>query len=313
MLLIVKIREILKSNQLIIKWFRKMRRCSKMVLYQVSPVLLAKLRFLLVKGKWPNLKRPQSFEEKLIWLMLYWRQPLKTQCGDKYTMRAYVKEHGLGHILPGLLGVYEKSSEIDFGTLPERFVLKCTHACGFNIICKDRSELDIDEAKRRLDAWMKVDFSKVYGEIHYARMKPRIICERYLDDLAGELPTDYKVYCFDGTVHCTMVCAGRGFDGHNATYYHYDREWKNKLPYDKTSLHADRNVPKPEAYEEIIKASEKLSKPFPFVRMDFYSINGKAVLGEITFTPADCLDPDCTDVAQHELGKLIKLPKKFLE
>jgi hypothetical protein len=94
-------------------------------------------------------------------------------------------------------------------------------------------------------------------------------------------------------------------------YDFYDREWKTKLPYSKSSLLADRNIPKPDAYEEIIEAAEALSKPFPFVRMDFYSIQGRAVLGEMTFTPLGCIDPDYPEIAQLELGALIALPPRL--
>jgi hypothetical protein len=264
-----------------------------------------------MRGGLLNLKTPQSFDEKLLWLMLYWHHPLKTQCGDKHTVRDYVKKHGLEHILPKLLGVYENSSEIDFNTLPRRFVLKCTHGCGFNIVCKDKGTLDVGETCGKLDAWMKVDLSKICGEIHYAQMKPRIICEEYLDDLAGDLPIDYKVYCFDGRAHCTMVCTGRALN-RRANYDFYDQEWKNKLPYGRSSVENNRSIARPGAYEEMIEAAERLSKPFPFVRMDFYSIKGKAILGEMTFTPAGCIDTDYTDIGQQELGELLKLPEPLM-
>lgn len=309
---LVKIRNTLNRSKFIRNCFHKIDAWFRIILYSISPVLLAKFRFIKDRGRWPNFKNPQSFDEKLLWLMLYWRHPLKTQCADKYKMRAYAEENGLGHILPELLGVYENSDEIDFGILPESFVLKCTRGCGFNIICKDKSKLNVEETKRKLDAWMNTEISKLGGEVHYALIKPRIICEGYLDDLTGDAPSDYKVYCFDGKAHCSMVCTERGL-GELAKFDFYDRDWKNKLPYSKTSLQANRTIPKPEAYEEIIDAAEKLSKPFPFVRMDFYSINGKAVIGEMTFTPHGCIDTGYTDVAQHELGKRVKLPEKRLK
>ena len=158
---------------------------------------------------------------------------------------------------------------------------------------------------------MKVDFSKVYGELHYSLMVPRIICEEYLDDLSGELPYDYKVYCFSGRAHCTMVCAGRGIDGYGAKYAVFDREGKTKLPYDKSTLRNESNTPKPEAYEEMINIAEELSKPFPFVRLDFYCVNNKPIIGEMTFTPSGCIDLELTDSAQDILGNLIKLPEKL--
>lgn len=281
-------------------------------LYTISPTLLTKYRFMIKRQRMPNLRNPQSFDEKLLWLMLYWKHPLKIQCADKYAVRSYVKDHGFGHALPEVLGVYKNSSEIDFATLPERFVLKCTHGCGFNIICKNKGDLDWEKTKRKLNSWMKKDISKLAGEIHYALIKPRILCERYLDDLSGDVPNDYKVYCFDGRVHCTMACTERG-SGERAKFDFYDRDWKIKLPYSKSSLKANISIPKPESYEEMIDVAESLSKPFPFVRVDFYSINGKALIGEMTFTPNSCIDTGYTDFAQHELGKLINLPEKRLE
>lgn len=289
--------------------YRWLRASSTVILYNLSPGLLTKHRYRRLKGRWPNLKNPQSFDEKLIWLNLYWRHPLKARCGDKFTMRSYVTDRGLEHLLPNLLGVYESVDKINFNTFPQRFVLKCTHGCGFNIVCKDKSILDIAETKRTLSKWMKVDFSKIYGELHYTEMKPRIICENYLEELGSDLPSDYKIFCFYGKVYCTMACTGRSLNG-RANYDIYDRDWTTKLSYSKTSLLANRNIPKPEAYEEMIAAAEVLSKPFPFVRMDFYSIKGKAVIGEMTFTPDGCIDVNLTDLAQRILGELVKIPEK---
>lgn len=303
-----KIKSTLKKNDLIVNSFYKIYNLFRLILYKLSPVLLYKFLFRKKIGKWPNLKKPRTFDEKLGWLMLYWRHPLKVKCADKYAVRLYVKEHGLEHMLPELSGVYEKSNEIDFDALPERFVLKCTHGSKMNIICRNKRLLDLRETKMKLDKWMKMDISKLAGEVHYALIEPRIICESYLDDLTGDLPTDYKVYCFDGKAHCTMVCTERG--SNNTKFDYYDREWKNELPYSKSSLNANREIPKPEAYEEIINAAEKLSKPFPFVRMDFYSINGKGVFGEMTFTPNGCIDTGYTDLAQKVLGEMINLPEK---
>jgi hypothetical protein len=209
------------------------------------------------------------------------------------------------------LGVYEISDEIDLNTLPERFALKCTHGCGFNIICYNKNELDWKKEKKKLDRWMKIDFSKVFGEIHYRSMKHRIICENFIDDDKNTLPIDYKVYCFHGKAFCTMVCSERGTKN-GTSFTFYDRKWLKMLPFSKKNLHSLKHVfIKPIAYEEMISAAEVLSKPFPFVRMDFYNIGEKVVLGEMTFTPGGCIDSDFTDLAQYELGRLIKLPEKY--
>jgi hypothetical protein len=279
------------------------------LLYTLSPVLYEKHRYKIIFGKKINLKNPQTYNEKLVWLNLYWMHPLKVQCADKYTMRTYVEEHGWGHILPILLGVYEKSSEINFDLLPEKFVLKCTHGCGFNIICDNKSELDIAETRRKLDKWMTMDYSKFAGEFHYSLMKPRIICEQFLEEIAGKLPVDYKVYCFNGKAYCTLVALDRNMCGKTNVYDFYSLDWKSKLPYTISSNMPGKFTSKPDAYDEIIEAAEALSKDIPFVRMDFYSIKGKAMIGEMTFTPAGCMSRILNDEAQKVLGEMIKLPQ----
>lgn len=277
------------------------------------PQLYAQYRYKRTYGTKADLRNPATFDEKLLWLMLFWRHPLKTECGDKYTLRAYVEKQGYGHVLPELLGVYNSSSEIDVNALPSKFVLKCTHGCGFNIICDDKQKLNINETRQKLDKWMKTDYSKSFGELHYASMKPRIISEQFLDDLASDRPNDYKVYCFNGKAHCTMVAQGRDENGRTEKYDIYDLDWNEKASYYNSVSQADidRHVPKPEAYDEMIAVAEALSKPFPYVRMDFYNINGKAVLGEMTFTPAGCIQKHYTPLAQNILGSLIKLPPKM--
>jgi len=281
------------------------------LIHAISPILLMKYRYLILKGRWPDLKNPVTFDEKLMWLNFYWRHPLKTLCGDKFTMRTYVENHGLGHILVPLLGVYNSPQEINLEILPEKFVLKCTHGCGFNIICSDKGRFDIDVAKKRLTKWMKQNIGRKSGELHYATMKPRIICETFLEDSSTGLPTDYKVYCFYGKAHCTMVCTGRDVNTPAKQYIFYDSDWKSKLPYNSQSISEGIDIPKPAAYEEIIHSAEQLSKPFPFVRMDFYSIKGRAILGEMTFTPDGCVDPNLTETAQRVMGNLILLPEKL--
>ncbi len=265
---------------------------------------------LRYRGRLFHPRKVRTFEDKLLWLMLYWRAPLKTACTDKRAVRDYVTDAGLGHLLPDLFGVYSSGSEIDFGRLPGRFVLKCTRGSGFNLFCRDKDRFDVPGAVRKLDRWMKTDLSKINGEVHYASIKPRIICETLLEDRPDVPIDDYKVYCFDGRPHCVMACTDRSSG--RARFDFYDPEWKEKLPYCRSSLSAGRDIARPGALQEIIESAAVLSKPFPFVRVDFYSIADRAVFGEMTFTPNGCIDIDLTDLAQNTMGDLIRLPPKVL-
>ncbi len=309
------IKKLVKRTGLVYCYYsmnKKYRSGYESFLLKQSPTIYANYRYRKIYNKNADLKNPTTSDEKLLWLNLYWKHPLKTECADKYTMRLYVQKHGYGHVLPEIFGVYNSVNEIDFGTLPEKFVLKCTHGCGFNIICDNKESLDIARAKRKLNRWMSTDYSMIAGELHYSGMTPRIICETFLDDLVSDLPIDYKIYCFYGKAHCILVVNGRDFSGHNVTSDFYDLEWKTQLPYFTSSLNTDRYTPRPESLDEMIEIAEALSKSFPFVRMDFYNIRGKAVLGEMTFTPGGCITNGYTTLGQTILGSLIVLPEKII-
>jgi hypothetical protein len=278
------------------------------MLAKTSPELLSRLRYREAWGRWPDLRKPATFDEKLLWLNLYWRHPLKTECGDKFALRGWVERQQLGHLLPRLYDVYDSVDTIDFDALPERFVMKCSHGFKCNVLCNSRAELDVEAVRRQLATWMATDFSRRKGELHYAGMTPRIICEEFLDDGTGRLPTDYKLYCFGGHVHCTLVCSDRQTNGNAASDY-FDRAW-NRLAYDRGAS-ARRAIPQPAAYGQMLAAAETLSAPFPFVRVDFYSVRGRAILGEMTFTPSACIDTEHTELATRKLGALITLPARL--
>ncbi len=290
--------------------YHTVRQASFCGLLAISPQLLAGVRYWLAWRRWPDFEDPKTFDEKLLWLNLYWRHPLKTECGDKYTMRAFVERQGLGHLLPKLYAVYDTVEEIDFERLPFPCVLKCSHGCKCNVFCRSRDTLDVAAARRDLRRWMRTDFSRLLGELHYATMVPRIICEEFLNDGSGALPTDYKLYCFAGHVHCTLACTGRAPNA-KARYFFFDTAWRY-LPFDRTSLDDQEVIPQPSGYSTMVAAAEKLSQRFPFVRVDFYDIRGRVVLGEMTFTPSACIDKDLTREAQDVMGRLLKLPSRLV-
>ena len=119
---------------------------------------------------------PKNINEKLYWLNRYWQEPLKTQCADKYAVREYVEKKGLGSILVPLIGVWDNAEQIDFNSLPNQFVLKCNHGSGYNIICVDKDNLNIEQTKNTLASWMQIDFSSLSHELHYKDIPRKIIC-----------------------------------------------------------------------------------------------------------------------------------------
>lgn len=277
-------------------------------LARVSPKWFYSLRGRLSPLKrWPDLRNPQTYADKMIWLNLYWRHPLKSHCADKYLVREYVKKCGCEHVLIPLLGVWDSVDTIDFAALPDRFALKCNHGCGCNIICSDKADLDEEEAKRRLRKWMKKDYGRASAELHYSAIRPRIICEELLDDGVHVAPIDYKCYCFSGRFFFCAVMLDRIPGQLGAKEVDMDRNWCRMSLLRQPEADAVMVV-RPGCYSEMIEVAERLSQPFPAVRVDFYVVGGKLYFGEMTFTSAGCLESEWSDQTQELLGPLIDLP-----
>ena len=299
---------ILKKNPVLRSGIIKTINSFYTLIYYISPRLFTQMLYKRVLGSSLNLTNPRHFNEKIQWLKLNWRHPLVVQCGDKYTVRAYVESCGYKDILPELYGVFEHSHDVDFRTFPDRFALKCTHGCGFNIICRDKKVLDQRETVKQLSKWMKQKYGVNAGEIHYDKMMPRIICESYLDDGTGLLPIDYKIFCFHGKPLLIMTCTDRAL---HTQYNYYDFKW-NKVHLTKDDAF-NRDLERPISLEKMYEIAEALAQPFPFVRIDLYEIKGEVVFGEMTFTPAGGMDRDYTDEASLHLGSLIQLPRVYYD
>ncbi|GAE95212.1 glycosyltransferase [Gracilibacillus boraciitolerans JCM 21714] len=249
-------------------------------------------------GEFPNLKNPKSFNEKLQFLKLYHRDPLMTQCADKYEVRKYISEKIGDHVLNELYGVYDSVEEIDFGSLPKEFVMKVTHGSGQNLICKDKSEIDWNKEKENLKKYMKKNHYYFNGEWPYKDIKPRIIVEKFLTD-KGTVPMDYKLFCINGYVEFIVVDEDR-FGEHKQTLY--DKGW-NKLGVKMTYENSKNNIEKPKSFDDMLDVAEKLSKPFPFARIDFYEVKEKLVFGEITFYPKSGCINFSPSTFNNELGE----------
>ena len=251
-----------------------------------------------------NLKDPKTFNEKLQWLKLYNRKPEYVTMVDKYDVRKYISDHvGEEYLIP-CLGVWNTVEEIDYDSLPEKFVLKCTHDSGSVMIC-DKKTLDKDKVKERLGKKLKANMFWWGREWPYKDLKPRIIAEHFMQDESGEL-RDYKFMCFNGEVKCTFICSDR-FSGNGLHVTFFDRDW-NVMPFERSIPSVKEGLPKPLNYNKMIELAEKLSKDIPFVRVDFYEVNGQIYFGELTFFPGNGMEAFQPEEWDYKLGEWIKLP-----
>lgn len=274
----------------------------------ISPVLTSRILYWRKFKYSLNLHSPQTLNEKLMWLKLYeyGQSPLVSQCADKLRVRDYVSAAGWGNILNELYGAWDSASQIPWNQLPDSFVLKCNHGCGFNVICPDKHVLDITRSRARLDQWMRTDFWRFYAELQYRSIPKRIVCERYLGG-QGRLPEDYKVYCFHGVPQYILVCEGRSAG--KPRFYFFDTGWHFcPLTRDGLSEPEDFTLERPVCLPEMLKCAAELSAPFPFVRADFYVAEGRLVFGELTFTPSGALDTDRLPETDRLLGSFLTIP-----
>lgn len=281
-------------------------RLSENKLIHIPDKLYLKLMYRFIMGKKLNLNNPKTFNEKLQWLKLYSRDPLYTTLVDKYAVKEYVANViGEDYIIP-TIGVYEKFDDIDFSTLPDKFVIKCTHDSGGVVVCKDKSKLDVAIAREKISKCLKRNFYYIGREWPYKNVKPRIIIEEFMEDDKNEDLNDYKFMCFNGKVKCSFVCSDRrSKDGLKVTFF--DLDW-NKMPFQRHYPTSKKEIPKPVNYDKMIQLSEKLAKDLPFARVDFYEVNGKVYFGEITFFPGNGTEEFTPEEWDYTMGSWINLP-----
>ena len=277
----------------------------------ISPTLNTKILYRRRLKERINLKNPKKFNEKIQWLKLnvYPKNEIYARCADKYLVREYIKECGCEEILNKLYGVYDSTKQIEWNKLPNQFVLKWNFGCGLNIICSDKTKLDEKDVKQKLKRWKHSKFYLKTSEMHYSKIKRKIVCEEYLSNDNGTGLDDYKIYCFNGRADSIMVCVGRS-EG-KPKFYYFDREWNwlKDYSYDGINSKSEINIEKPKCFDDMIKYAEILSKPFPFVRVDLYVANNKVYFGELTFTPAAGLDAEKTLIADESQASKIKIKK----
>lgn len=264
------------------------------------------MRYYLEMGKPLHLDNPKTMNEKLQWLKLYNRKPVYTQMVDKVSAKDYVaKMIGEKYIVP-TLGVWDHFDEIDFDTLPNRFVLKTNHSGGSTgvVICKDKTAFDKVAAREKLERSLKQDISRTSVEWPYRNIKRKIFAEVYLgDDL-----TDYKFYCFDGNADVVLNCIER--QSGKPKFYFFDKEW-NLRRLNKRGKEAPEGftLPKPKNMDEMFVIAGRLSEGLPFARVDLYNINGDIYFSEITFFPASGFDKNRLPESDLYFGNKIVLPK----
>lgn len=282
---------------------------------RLAPVLpdelFLKVVFRYRVGYWPNLQNPKTFNEKLQWLKLHDKHPEYTQMVDKIEAKKIVASIlGDKYIIP-TLGIWDSVEDIDWESLPQQFVIKVTSDSGGIVVCKDKTKLNIENAKAKLKRGWGKNYYQFNKEYPYKDVKPSIIAEQYMEDESGYELKDYKFFCFDGEPKALFVATDRGKKDEDTKFDFYDIEF-NHLPFLNGHPNARVTPTKPENYDEMVDVARKLSQGMCHVRVDLYNVKGKIYFGELTFfhwsgmTPFEPIEWDYT------LGEMLKLPANNL-
>lgn len=156
-------------------------------------------------------------------------------------------------------------------------VAKPTHGSGAVLFLRDRPP------PQTIAAFCHAASRSYYAmsrESQYRGLKRKIIVE---EDLSGEsgAPEDYKFFCSHGEVLFCQVDVGR-FTRHRRRLVTPDftpidvrfaYDWPETMP------------EPPHNFAEMCRVAQELSRLFPFVRIDLYSIGNVVYFGEFTFAP----------------------------
>lgn len=261
-------------------------------------------------GGVPDLQYPKTLSEKLQWLKIHDHNPEYHRYADKYEVKKIVSGLiGEEHVIP-LLGVWDSFDDIDFDKLPDRFILKTTHDSGSFMICRDKTSFDYKKARKKFTKALKRNYYWSDREWVYKDIKPRIIAEEYIDSLGKPDSIEYKITCMNDEVKFTTICTGIAHSAYeNRTNDHYDRDL-NHMPWYAYYKPSKKPAQIPDQMDEMLEYAEKLCKGIPYVRVDFYLVDGKVYFGEMTFyTWAGFIrfDPPEWD---RKLGDMLVLPKQ---
>ena len=260
-----------------------------------------KLLYWIMFGYIPDLKSPTTLNEYICATKIsddkldFWRYT------DKYEVRKYVAEIIGEQYLNQVVGIYDDFDDIDFDKLPNAFAMKATHGSSYNVIVPDKAQLNISAARKKFKKWLKENYYYKGREKNYKLIKPRIMCDVFLNSREGELE-EYKLFCFHGKV---------GFIQHNnqingIRYDNiFDASW-NILPV-KYGYNGFPDDGEPKNGALLIELAEKLATPFPFVRVDLYNVDSRIIFSELTFHSGGGLVPFQPKEYDREFGKLLGL------
>lgn len=260
-------------------------------------------------GYLPRIEHPTTFAEKLLWLKRHYRHPLMPLLTDKLAVREHVAREAPECRTPIVYQVAATATDFDFGSLPQRAVVKSTHGSGH--VAYWTPDADQAALRRSIEGWLATRYEAHANEWVYAGSTPRVFAEEDLRDGTGRPPVDFKFMVLNGVVHHVQVVEGRG---ERLAWRIFDRDWqllpvlRPNVPGGPPSIPRGPPPERPARLTTMLAVSERLGAQFPFVRIDFYVRDDALYIGEMTFFPASGHPEFIPASFDLELGRALTLP-----
>jgi hypothetical protein len=280
---------------------QSLRGAARSVVYRLPVGMERRLLFVYYNHRLPHFGKPVTFSDKVNWRILNDRRPLLEWTCDKLAMKEYAEKAGLdGLRVPRTIWSGSDIGELRTVDLPEHWVLKPNHRSG--LIYFGTGPADLRELSTVTATWLDPFESSKLREWAYATARPVLLVEELLGP-PGSPPPDYKIFVFDGEPD--LIEMVNRYDGNQQRMYRPD--WS---PLDL--LYGPQAIapvaPPPQDLDRMLEIARQLGKPFDFIRVDLYDVDGSIVFGELTPYPCGGLErfrPASFDV---ELGEKWQLP-----
>ncbi|NKJ04136.1 ATP-grasp fold amidoligase family protein [Rhizobium sp. SG741] len=269
------------------------------------------LKYRVIRGKFPDLRSPQTFTDKIQARKLYDRNPLFPRFVDKADAKVLIAERvGSQYVIP-TLWVGTDLATVDWAEIPLPAVVKPTHASGVGRFLYGEADVDRLLTNNPSAEWLTIDHAFYNREWAYRQVERRILIESMLL-VEGRVPWDYRLFTFNGKVSHIEIDIRENGQGYSCNY---TPDWK-KLPfYDRDYLGLyPGHVARPPRLDEMIHVAETVARDIDFVRVDLYASAEWVRVGELTFYPGggfEAFEPEEHDLLLGQKWQLgFEIPKR---
>ena len=241
--------------------------------------------FKEIRGKNVDFSNPQTLNEKIQYLKVYNQQKIYSTLCDKYAIREYIgNKFGEEYLVPLIFKTSDYKALIPDNILSDRFVIKANAWSGDVEIIRDKSKVDWKRIQEKYKYILEHNWYYRGREWGYKNVVSSIVVEKLLETKEGHIPNDYKLHFFNGKLEFIYCAIDREKNNYRKIY---DEKW-NPLnfawfsPNEGLERTIGPDIECPSTFDKMKEIGCEVSKIAPYVRVDFYDVDGRLYCGEVT-------------------------------